>query len=689
MADESFSVKKIKAVLAGNPNCGKSTIFNHLTGAKQTIGNFPGVTVERYEGETQCNGVKIELIDLPGLYSTASHTDEEKVAGEYLAKEPYDVVVNVVDASNLERNLYLTLQLRELKRPMLVVLNMIDTARRRGIEIDIQKMSADLGVPVLAAVGSKGIGLKEIAEAMVSIAAAGRETAQNLPIAGQNPDSATVLETADSCGTDRMESCASCGYGTCPCAGGSQVCSRLIAVDMKRYKEIAEICSRSVRNFPVSCRTVSDRIDAVLTNRYLGIPIFLAAMYLVFQLTFTIGQYPMNWLESGFDCLGSFISGLFPSGNSSFLESLIVDGIIGGVGGVLIFLPNILLLFLAISILEDSGYLARAAVLCDRWMSKLGLPGRSIVPLLIGFGCTVPALMSTRMLNNRKERLITMFVLPLFSCGARFPIYALLIPAFFPPVWRGPLLWLIYLIGIFLAVAAAKILSIFFLKGDETAFIIELPPYHLPAFRTVGLQTFERGWEYLKKAGTVLLGVSILLWFLTSYPKVSPEIHSLFDRDRIEAEASLTGTELEERLAQLERNEDQADLSESFAGRIGRFLEPVLRPMGFDWKIGTALVGATAAKEIFVAQLGIVYSVWDDTAEEDGLSEVLRRNYTPLVGFCMMLFALIATPCAATVTMMAKESGAWKWAFIQWVSLTLLAWVVTTFVYQLGFFICR
>ncbi|MBR2694302.1 MAG: ferrous iron transport protein B [Thermoguttaceae bacterium] len=790
----SEPVKKIKVALAGNPNSGKSTIFNYLTGAKQSIGNFPGVTVERYEGQTQCDGVKVDVIDLPGLYSITSKTDEEKVAGDYLRNEPYDVIVDIVDASNLERNLYLTYQLKELNRPTLVVLNMVDVARRRGIEIDTEKLSEALGMPIIETVGSKAVGIKEVLKKMTELGVEGRRRPQPAPAASQEGAQEELVSNED-------VDCAACA-----CPGCSKGCARVVALDMARYKEISQVCSRAVRNVSPSGQTFSDRVDAILTNRFIGIPIFLAAMYFVFWLTFTVGAYPMDWIDAGFGWLGDKIAGFWPEGSESFLKSLILDGIIGGVGGVIVFLPNIVILFLAISFLEDSGYLARAALLCDRWMSKLGLPGRSIVPFLVGFGCTIPALMATRMLNNRKERLVTLMVLPLFSCGARFPIYALLIPAFFAEKWRAPVLWIVYLVGIVLAVVLARILSLLlWKKGEENPFIIELPPYHLPTFRTVGMKTWERSLGYLKKAGTVILGASVLIWFLTTYPKATSDVHDeinarrdsvaaaleefpegdnaqvvgalkakigeleLTDLEKEElnealdaaAEKVVNVDELKEKIAALamaeseraavvgaldgalaeaeaeepelaagdvaglieelevadesvkeklgglveetaadptlaadgleeqlgvvfDREESQADLEASFAGHIGRGLEPILKPMGFDWKIGTSLVGAVAAKEVFVASMGIVYSVGGEEGDEERLGEVLQSQYTWLTAFCIMIFALIATPCAASLAVMAKESGSWKLAWTQWIGLTVIAWIVTTLIYQIG-----
>jgi ferrous iron transport protein B len=417
----------------------------------------------------------------------------------------------------------------------------------------------------------------------------------------------------------------------------------------------------------------SDRIDTVVTNRLLGLPIFLGLMYLVFKVTFTVGDPLMGWIETGVGWLGEAVAGFWPAGAESALESLLVDGVIGGVGGVLVFLPNILLLFLAIALLEDSGYMARAAFVMDRLMHKIGLHGKSFIPMLIGFGCTVPAILATRTLESRRDRLTTMLVLPLMSCGARLPIYMLFIPAFFTDaalLQLGPvrftthaaLVMLIYVIGIVLAVVLAKVLRSTLFRGEAAPFVMELPPYRMPTVRGTLLHTWERGWMFLRKAGTVIVAISILLWVLMSYPKPP--------------EAQLAGLTDEEQA--------QAALSYSVAGRIGHALEPVMRPAGFDWKTSTALVGAFAAKEVFVAQLGIVHSLGEADEESEPLRAVLRREYTPLQAFAIMLFCLISVPCMVTVATIWKESGSWKWAALQVVGLTALAWVLTAAVYQIG-----
>lgn len=690
-------IQKINIALAGNPNCGKSTLFNELTGARQTIGNFPGVTVERYEGQTQYQGRKITFIDLPGVYSLSSFSDEERVAAEYLTQENPDLIINIVDAANLERNLYLTLLLKELDKPMFVVLNMIDVAKRRGIEIDIAALSRLLGVPVLTAIGNRGIGINEILAEIIELIDLKNNNLQNgNPNQNELENGQEKKESLNEISwlkweserqkdkTSKEEHCPSCQQGNC-CINCRSGIAWQTAKDIARYKEINRICIHSVRSLIPLEPNKSDLVDGVLTNKYIGIPVFLLAMYLVFQLTFTIGQFPMNWIENGFEILSDMIIASWPEGQWPFLKSLLVDGIIGGVGGVLIFLPNILFLFLAISILEDSGYMARAALLCDRWMHKIGLHGRSIVPMLIGFGCTVPALLATKMLSDRKERLTTMFVLPLFSCGARFPIYAMLIPAFFPLRWQGPVLWLLYCIGILLAILIAKWMSCFFPKNDEIPFIIELPPYHFPTFRSVGIQTLKRGWQYMKKAGTVILGISIVLWFITNYPGLSADQKTKFEQQRSLLTQNVQNEEtLRTELSQIDNEEAQRHLSNSYAGRLGQMMEPALLPMGFDWKIGTALVGAIAAKEVFVAQMAIIYSVSNTEKDSTGLARILAQNYSPLTGFCILLFCLIASPCMATFTIMAKESGSWKWAFAQWLLLTGVAWFLTTITYQLG-----
>jgi ferrous iron transport protein B len=371
---------------------------------------------------------------------------------------------------------------------------------------------------------------------------------------------------------------------------------------------------------------------------------------------------PWSLIEHLFNWTGALVAGLWPTGSESWVKSLLIDGVIGGVGGVLAFLPNILLLFLAIAFLEDTGYMARAAFVMDQIMHKIGLHGKSFIPMLIGFGCSVPAIMTTRILEERRNRITTIMVIPLMSCGARLTIYALLIPAFFSEQWRGPMLWLIYLIGIILAVISAKVLRLTLFKGETTPFVMELPPYRMPTLKAVAIHMWQRGWMYLRKAGTIILALSIILWVAMSFP--SPDARSL---------QGLNPDEVH-----------RIRLEHSVVGRIGRAIEPALKPLGFDWKIGTALIGATAAKEVFVSQLAIVYAVGSKDEGSHTLREKLQANYTPLTGFCVMLFCLIYAPCVATVAMTRNETSSWRWALFQFFALTALAYALTLIVYQLG-----
>ena len=720
-------VKKRRFVvaLAGNPNSGKTTVFNGLTGARQHVANYPGVTVERKEGRLLHRGHEITVVDLPGTYSLTAFSVEEIVARNFLIDEHPDVVVNIVDASNLERNLYLTVQLIELGVPLLVVLNMSDLAESRGVRIDAASLSGQLGTPVLRMVGHKELGIEELKDALVGLIVSG--VIPRTASLGHGPKIEQAIAPLLATLEQEMSSTGKPPAHCLGCPGGclaspSSVHSRtgwwavklleddehvrrhvvhaaahpepiLAAIDTAsreierlcgdvpevaiadhRYARISRICLEAVNTSGQKHRFLSDRIDGVVTNRLLGIPVFLGMMYLVFKLTFTLGHPLMHQLERLVAWLGERIGELWPAGSDSALKSLVVDGLLGGVGGVLVFLPNILLLFLAIGLLEDTGYMARAAFLIDRLMYKIGLHGKSFIPMLIGFGCTVPAILGTRVLENRRDRLTTMLVLPLVSCGARLPIYTLLISAMFPETWQAPVLWSIYLIGIVLAVVVAKILRSSVFQGEVSPFVMELPPYRLPTARGLLLQVGQRGWHFLQKAGTMILAFSAILWAMTTYPRV-PE-------SQIEG---LTPAQSQ-----------QARLSYSVTGRLGRALEPVMRPIGFDWKTSTAMIGALAAKEMFVAQLSIVYSLGEkaDAATEvstpasndspRSLQDTLRREYTPLQAFCIMLFCLVSIPCTATFTTIWKESGSWKWAVAQWVGLTLLAYAVTLAVFQLG-----
>jgi len=633
--------RTVRVALAGNPNCGKTSLFNALTGARQHVGNYAGVTVEKRTGRYERGGRRYEVVDLPGTYSLTAWSPEERIAQDSLRSGEHDVVVVVADSTNLKRGLVLLAQVLEAGSNVALALNMADEAAAAGQRLDLPELRRRLGIPVVETVGHRRRGVDALRRAIDDAATSGPPAARvDLGGVGEpsaDEDEALHLATAYARVVDRL------------------------------LDGVVEQAARP------DARALSDRIDRLLVDRVAGLPIFAAVMYGVFWLTFTLGEVPMGWLEAGFDWLAGLVDGLWPAGYDSPLRSLLVDGVIGGVGGVIVFLPNILLLFAGLALLEDSGYMARAAFLMDRVMHRFGLHGRSFLPLMTGFGCSVPGIMATRTLEHDRDRLTTMLVLPLMSCGARLPIWLLLIPAFFPSAWRAPVLWAIYATGIGVALLLAFVLRRSLLRGADAPFVMELPPYRLPALSGVGAKMVERGWLYLRKAGTVILAISVLMWLATSYPKPSAY--------QVDAEVA-AGATLPE--GELSRRRAAEDLHASAAGYVGRALEPALRPLGFDWRIATALVGAFAAKEVFVAQMGIVYAKGEVDETSDGLRAALRRDYSPAVGLSLVLFLLIATPCMATLAITRRESGSWRWAFLQLGGLTAVAWTVSLVVYQVG-----
>lgn len=734
--------------LAGNPNAGKTTIYNALTGARQHIGNYPGVTVEKKESMITYNNQQLKIIDLPGTYSLTAYSVEEVVARNVIINEKPDVVVDIIDSSNLERNLYLAVQLMELRIPLVFVFNMKDMAQEMGIKIDVKSLSNLFGVPIIETVGSKGDGVKTILEEAIKVA--------------KNPEIKYPVITYDKVIEKYVNSVEELikkystnieNYNTRWLAvklleGDKDVMqtvpSPIVAEEVKRasveidemlgdspetaiasarYGFISGACQECVTTTVEARHNMSDAIDSVLVNRVLGIPIFLGLMYLVFQLTFTLGDPFMGWIEQFFGFLGEKASVLI---THDLLRSLIVDGIIGGVGGVIVFLPNIIFLFIAIAVLEASGYMARVAFIMDKVMHKIGLHGKSFIPFLIGFGCSVPAIMATRTLDNQRDRILTMLVTPFMSCGARLPIYLLIIPAFFDKN-QALVLWVVYLIGIIMAIVVAKILGLTVLKGESAPFVMELPPYRIPTLKGVLMQMWERSWLYLKKAGTIILFVSIVMWALTVFPLFPaekaaeyenklPELEQVVETKTAELEktgyvimtdenmqqaeeinsklnneellkAEQLMAEIDDANMQIEQiNNDlaEAELENSAAGRIGKFIEPVLKPIGFDWKIGTALIGAFAAKEVFVAQMGIVYSLGEAGEDSEVLREKLRENYSALTGFAIMVFALLSAPCMATFAIVKRESNSWKWPILQFFGMTAIAYIITFIIYQAG-----
>lgn len=676
--------KKITIALAGNPNSGKTTIFNAITGAHQHVGNYSGVTVEKKEGFRKYKNYEMNIVDLPGIYSLTAYSIEEIIARNFIIDEHPDVVIDVIDASNIERNLYLAVQLMEMNVPLVLVFNMTDVAQQKGLRFDIEKLSKLLNSPIVQTVGNKSQGITRLLDTVSEMAEQGKVAKfYTLHYGKEIEDELAKIEKVLNSEHKLVEKYGARWLALKLLEQDKEILNKgynseilevvlhsvkhlkeifgdepEIVIADRRYGFISGACQEAIENTIETRHSRSDMIDAVLTSKTFGLPIFIGLMYLVFDLVFQLGNWPMVWMGDAFTHLGSAITGILPSG---VIQSLLVDGIIAGVGGVITFLPNILLLFAAIAILEDTGYMARAAFVMDRIMHKIGLHGKSFIPMLIGFGCSVPAIMATRILENRRNRIATIFVIPLMSCGARLPIYALIIPAFFSKELQGPMMLLIYFTGIILAIICAKILRITTLKGETTAFVMELPPYRMPTIRSVLIHMWQRGWMYLRKAGTIILGMSIVLWALSSFPK--PDAEKLVGMNKQQTR--------------------QIELRDSAIGRIGVALEPVVRPIGFDYKIATALLGAVPAKELFVAQMGIVYAL-DENEGTSALRTKLRQDYTPLQGFCIMLFCLISTPCAATVAITKAETGKWKWALAQWGFLTVLAYCLTFFVYQIG-----
>lgn len=684
-------MKNFRIALVGNPNCGKSSLFNILTGAKQHVGNYSGVTVDSKSGFFRLDdGEEVEIIDLPGVYSLNSGSPEEKVAFHELTSGKIDCILNVIDSGNAQRNLYLSTQLAELEIPLLLCFNMFDEAQKRGLEIDLKKFESFLGAPVCSSIGTAPSGTVALKK---MIAGAARNPAPRLPIKpmyGPRTEDAieelsAMLEKIRFADLDRIP--ARCialkllekdpSFLERPelapllpeadkwreiIARRNGIGSETLMADI-RYGVIAGACREAIRLSADRRRLISDKIDGILTNRIWGLPIFLGVMYLLFNFTFLLGQAPMAWLESLFSMLGEGINSVWPAGSGEYLRKLIVEGIIGGVGGVLVFLPCIVLLFAAIAFLEGSGYMSRAAFVTDGFMHLFGLHGKSFIPMLLGFGCSVPAVLCTRTIESERDRLTTMLVLPFMSCGARLPIYALFIPAFFPLKYQGLMMFIIYLTGTAVALIAARVLKATLFSGDSEVFVMELPPYRMPTLRSILIQMWERTVMYLKKAGTLILGASVLMFILNTWQVRAPE-------------PGKTPTRSEQ-------------LENSLAGQIGKGISVVMKPVGFDWRTSSALIGAAAGKELFVAQLGVLFSISDNADASDNFAEKLRSTYTPLQAFCIMLFCLLSMPCLATVAVVARESGSWKWAAFQILMFTVTAWTLTFVVYQIGRFFCR
>ncbi|MBO5802407.1 MAG: ferrous iron transport protein B, partial [Lentisphaeria bacterium] len=648
----------------------------------------------------------IELIDLPGVYSLSSSSPEEEVVFQELTKPGIDLIINVIDSTIPQRSLYLTTQLAELHIPMLLTFNMADDAKKKGLKYNIPKLEKYFGSPIVQTVGNSSNGVQPLLQELARTLSKLEDHGVPMLTYGSDVDDAikAVADKIDELKIEKYQHIPArffaiklLEHDTCVWrldefqSVHNEVEAQIrhlldqhaIEADTfmadRRYAMLSGACRDTITITQERRREISDKIDAVLTNKFLGFPIFLAIMYATFWFTFTVAEPPMEWIENFFGWLGEIVGGILPEG---FFNSLIVDGIIGGVGGVIVFLPNILLLFFAIAILEDSGYMSRASFVMDGIMRKFGLQGRSFVPLVLGFGCTVPAVMATRTIESERDRTVTIMVLPLMSCGARLPIYALLIPAFFPEKYQAFTMWIVYIIGIVIALIAARIMKSTLFKGEGEVYLMELPPYRMPTVKSMMLHMWDRSKMYLQKAGTIILATSIILYLCNTYPEKT-EFSQDYDA-QIEAAQKAGAAEDDETVVALENAKQNETLEYTISGRAGKVLEPIFAPMGFDWKISTATIGALAAKEVFVAQMGILYSEGEADEESEGLRATLRKQYTPLQAFCMMLFALLSIPCLATLAIIKRELNSWKMAVMEGAGLFVLAWVITTIVYQVG-----
>lgn len=763
-ADESSQpakqpVKKAYIALTGNPNCGKTTLFNSLTGLRAKVGNYAGVTVERKEGKLQGipAGADYRVLDLPGTYSLSPNSIDEQISRDVLLNRlpelpTPDLIVVVVDASNLQRNLYYATQVVELGHPTIIALNMVDVAEENGHHIDIASLSQALGVPVLPVVANSGQGVPELRSRIIASIQKRPETRPELfcQLPGLFRIEATGLAEllASTFRERRLQATAeallilsnekalasSREHYPKPIQDAVEAARKRLdqhGVDWRgapiewRYAKVAEIQHSVTTQITPPGESLSDRLDRVLTHKIWGTVIFVVVMALMFQSIFVFAEHPMTWLENGVTWVGNLVSSQIPPGD---LNDLLVNGAIAGVGAVVVFLPQILLLFLFIGFLEDTGYMARAAFLMDRLMSKVGLHGKSFIPMLSSFACAIPGIMATRTIETPKDRLVTILVAPLMSCSARLPVYTLLIAACIPNtvLWglhhdvdlgfskfnlfgflglQGLTMLAMYLLGIVVALLMAWLFKKTLLKGEAPLLIMELPPYKRPLLRVVLRHMWDRSRLFLRRAGTVILGISIILWFLATYPKAAVEKEFQAKRQSL---TTLTtnqptgqqtynipdSTQMDDALALLAKEESGARLRYSFAGRMGHLIEPIIAPLGYDWKMGIGIVASFAAREVFVSTMSTVYNVGTDDSEGGAktLAETMRNQthpdgspvYTPLVALSLMVFYVFALQCVSTVAIVRRETNSWKWPLFQWAYMGTLAWVLAFTTYHAG-----
>ena len=668
--------RTIHVALVGNPNCGKTSLFNFASGAHAHVGNYSGVTVDATEAHAQMFGYEFLLTDLPGTYSLSCYSPEELYVRKHLSEQMPDVVINVVDASNLERNLYLTTQLVDMNVRMVCALNMYDEFERRGDKLDIPTLSSLFGMPMIPTSFKTGRGLKELFRAVIQVYEGKQGTSRHLHINYGHEIEQGISHIQQYLKADEhIRQRYSTRYLAIKLLEhdsdvlqyiGQHLAEEHRPEDRKQLLQARDVAAARVQEETGSdsetaimdakygfingalkeagyvtgtkedTYRTTHRIDHILSHKVWGFPVFFAILFIMFQTTFMLGQYPMDWIDAGVEWLGEWIGTTMEDGP---LRSMLVDGVIGGVGSVIVFLPQILILYCFISIMEDSGYMARAAFIMDKLMHKMGLHGKSFIPLVMGFGCNVPAVMATRTIEIRRSRLITMMILPLMSCSARLPIYIMIIGTFFAVEYQSWIMISLYAIGILLSVVVSKVFSSFIIKGDDTPFVMELPPYRFPTLKAVVRHTWEKGKEYLKKMGGIILVASILVWAMGYF--------------------SFTGV--------------AESMETSIIGRMGQAVAPVFAPQGFNWQLDVSLITGVGAKEIVASSIGVL----------GGL-----ESLTPLQAYCYLLFVLIYFPCIATVVAIKNETGSWRWACVSAVYTTCLAWVVSAVVYQIGSLLC-
>lgn len=691
----------INVALIGNPNCGKTSLFNVASGAREHVGNYSGVTVDAKTGTFRQDDVTFRIVDLPGTYSLACYSPEELYVRKYLRDNEPDVIVNIVDATNLERNLYLTTELINMNRPMVIALNMFDELKQKGISLDYKKLSEMIGVPIVPTVARTGEGIRQLFDAVIAVAEDRHAVVRHVHVTlgKELEQSVGVLNRALKADPD-LRPRFSPRYMAIKLLENDKEVESLVE-GTKDAKEIFELRDREVERLaevfpgedvasliagesygfisgalaetmeqnPVDSADTTRVLDAIVTNRLFGFPIFLAIMAFIFWATFSVGQYPMDWIEAAVGWLGSLVEQYMPDGP---LKDLIGDGIIGGVGGVIVFLPNILILYFCLSFLEDSGYMARAAFIMDKVMHRMGIHGKSFIPLVMGFGCNVPAIMSTRSIESRSSRLITILINPFMSCSARVPIYVLLIGAFFPDHATLAVMSL-YILGILVAVLTARMLRRFYFKADETPFVMELPPYRLPTFKASCRHMWAKGEQYLRKMGGVILVASIIVWALNYFP-----LH--------DEQASTPSFEAEQ------IDEERIDTSrDSYLEMAGKAVNPVMEPAGFHWRATVAVLAGIPAKEIVVSSLGVLYT-GDEEVAESKLSERIKApnpvtgkpDFTSASALAFMVFVLLYFPCMATLVAIVKETGHWGYGLFSVVYNTAVAWLAAVITYQIA-----